>query len=262
FKMARRRNKTTVLMGCGLGPLNTQKYQLCAKELIELSDKVIWRDEASAQMCNTMVERSDIYVLDDPAIISAQQYLKEKVKQKENYVAINFREFPNEYGQNKSLTIEEIRILLRKIAENHEVRLIPMHTFFIGGDDRDFFAEICDESIHEKVVVQYKPQNLHELYETYLNAQACIGMRYHSVVLQTILNGNNYIIDYTNPQNGKISGFLQYHMLEEKYEKKYFNLQNTQKWDLEECLAQLERGDCVEFPQIDSMERYCEIIKM
>lgn len=33
-------------------------------------------------------------------------------------------------------------------------------------------------------------------------------MRYHSVFFQTILNGNNFILDYTDPSTGKIIGFI------------------------------------------------------
>ena len=33
-------------------------------------------------------------------------------------------------------------------------------------------------------------------------------MRFHSVVFQTILNGKNFVLDYTEPRKGKIIGFV------------------------------------------------------
>ena len=58
------------------------------------------------------------------------------------------------------------------------------------------------------IKVQQIPLNLKTTYDVIAKAQGCVGMRYHSIVFQTYLNGNNYIIDYTNPENGKIPAFL------------------------------------------------------
>lgn len=261
FKMAKRAGKQTVLMGCGLGPLHTPEYYQLAAKLICLSDKVIWRDELSADFCREISGRSDIYVMDDPAIISAQKYKVNKVQDKRTEVAINFRAFPQEYGNNKGLTMDKIRELLITLSELYEVHLIPMHTFFIGGDDRHFFAEICNEELRKKISVQYIPQNLYQLYETYMNATACIGMRYHSVVLQTILNGNNYILDYTNPKVGKIRGFLQHKNLEEFYADRYFNMQCEEEFDVAKCVTQISQNKNYEYDIADcSLKKYCEIL--
>lgn len=262
FKMAKKAGKMTVLMGCGLGPLHTEEYYQLASKLIHLSDKVIWRDALSAEMCEEISGRSDIYIMDDPAIISAQQYKATAQRDKRNEVAVNFRTFPLEYGNNKGMTMNKVRELLLCLAEQYDVRLIPMHTFFVGGDDRAFFAEICNKELREKIAVQYVPQNLHQLYETYFNATACIGMRYHSVVLQTILNGNNYILDYTDPKIGKIKGFLKYKNLEECYADRYFNMQCEDGFDIAKCIAQISQNKNFEYDIVDcSLEKYCEILR-
>lgn len=261
FKMARRAGKMTVLMGCGLGPLHMPEYYQLATNLIYLSDKVIWRDNLSAELCKEISGRSDIYVMDDPAIISAQQYKATMQKNKRDEVAINFRAFPREYGNNKGMTMDNIRELLLSLSKQFVVRLIPMHTFFIGGDDRAFFAEICNQELRGKVSVQYVPQNLYQLYETYFNANACIGMRYHSVVLQTILNGNNYILDYTNPKIGKIKGFLQYKQLEAFYSERYFNMQSGNRFDVAKCIDQISQNKNYEYDISEcSLEKYCKVL--
>ena len=51
-------------------------------------------------------------------------------------------------------------------------------------------------------------------------------MRYHSVVFQTILSGNNYVLDYTEPNKGKIFGFLKEIDEMNFYEKRYISLQD------------------------------------
>ena len=44
--------------------------------------------------------------------------------------------------------------------------------------------------------------------ETYSDAYFNIGMRFHSVVLQTISREKNYVLDSTEPKKGKTYGFL------------------------------------------------------
>ena len=77
--------------------------------------------------------------------------------------------------------------------------------------------------------------NLHELYQIYANATSCIGMRYHSVVMQTILNGNNYIVEYTNHIDGKIAGFLDFIGEKEYYKERNWNIRDNlqvEKFDI------------------------------
>ena len=51
-------------------------------------------------------------------------------------------------------------------------------------------------------------------------------MRYHSVILQTLGNGRNYILDYTEPNKGKIQGFIKDIDKIDFYKERYINLQN------------------------------------
>ena len=79
-----------------------------------------------------------------------------------------------------------------------------MHTYFFGGDDREClnkYKRMLSNSA--KVHVHNVPLSLVETMRQYRHSMACFGMRFHSVLLQTILNGNNYILDYTDPEKGK-----------------------------------------------------------
>lgn len=58
----------------------------------------------------------------------------------------------------------------------------------------------------------------------FANAKVCIGMRFHSVVLQTVLNGKIYIVDYTDPEKGKIIGMLKQINAVNQYRERYESL--------------------------------------
>ena len=53
-------------------------------------------------------------------------------------------------------------------------------------------------------------------------------MRFHSVVFQCLLSGKNAILDYTDPEYGKISGFLKEIDPDNYYNIRYYNLQGEE----------------------------------
>ena len=53
-------------------------------------------------------------------------------------------------------------------------------------------------------------------------------MRFHSVLIQTIVSGNNFILDYTEPRKGKISGFLEDVDQNNFYKSRYISLQDDE----------------------------------
>ncbi len=69
-------------------------------------------------------------------------------------------------------------------------------------------CEIADKMKAETKKVIHKPLSLEEVYELIYNAKLCVGMRYHSVLFQSYINGNNYIVDYTDTKSGKTIGFI------------------------------------------------------
>jgi polysaccharide pyruvyl transferase WcaK-like protein len=101
-----------------------------------------------------------------------------------------------------------------------------MHNFFIGGDDRIILNDIARQIDTERVSVIHTPLSLQETMSEYYNAAYCVGMRFHSILLQTVLNGKNFIVDYTNPQNGKIKGMMEKINMREAYKSRYYSLHN------------------------------------
>ena len=77
----------------------------------------------------------------------------------------------------------------------------------------------------EDVVVQNTPLSLEGTLQILAESSECVGMRFHSIVLQTILNGNNIVLNYTHPDKGKIVGFLKQIGAYESYQESFINLQ-------------------------------------
>jgi polysaccharide pyruvyl transferase WcaK-like protein len=170
------------------------------------------------------------------------------------------REFPAEYSQESQKGIhEKLANLLRDLAEDNKVQLIPMHYFHIGGDDRKFLNSLRFDLELENIEVQNEPLSLYQTFLRFEQAQACVGMRFHSVVFQTALNGKNLVLDYTEPGKGKITGFLRDWNLEETFKKRYVNLQswNSEKLDLKSVEQVVLPGD--ELSQ--RLARYEELLK-
>jgi len=112
--------------------------------------------------------------------------------------------------------------------------MIPMHYFYVGNDDRYFLSKIkFNVNNKENCIVQNKPLSLSETMLSFYKAELSIGMRFHSVVLQTILNGNNIILDYTEPNKGKIYGFLKDIDEISFYRDRYWVLQNIKTLNFE-----------------------------
>lgn len=218
FCYAKRKKKKTILMGCGYGPINTKEFEDCFRRIIDNTDLAIFRDEFSKEnaiKCNP--NRTDIINLPDPAIFSVINYKNRSCEEKNDTIVVNFREYPNVYGEDGVHYFKDILNELERL--DRKIQLVPMHTFFWGGDDRYFFSKLMYENKLNNVEILCNPLSLQEVYKLYENAYGCVGMRYHSIVFQTILNGNNLLIDYSGKQ-GKIQGFLDMYDKSEFYNKR------------------------------------------
>jgi polysaccharide pyruvyl transferase WcaK-like protein len=169
----------------------------------------------------------------DPAFFCAEFFLRNtSILKNKNAISINFREFPLDYTkQNSSLLGSKINDALKRflteicrIYNDKIITLIPMHYFYIGNDDRLFLNKIAMQIGVKNLRVQNVPLSLEETMETFANSYLCVGMRFHSILLQTLLNGNNYIFDYTEPGTGKINGFLNDLDKDDFYINRYISL--------------------------------------
>lgn len=236
FKKAKKLNKKTVILGCGIGPIFTKQYKKSLLNIIAFSDVVILRDESSrnnlleiSKEFNKKLDETSISVNFDPAVIAALEFNKYYSTEVNDYIAVNLRSFPGEYAiTNNSSSINNVLQQFIESLSNQfdkKIKMIPMHYFHIGDDDREFLNSIKFSIKNKNIIVQNEPLSLVETMKIYKNASFCVGMRFHSVVLQTIVNGNNYVLDYTEPGKGKIHGFLSDVDKVGFYKDRYFGLQ-------------------------------------
>ncbi|NPV38358.1 hypothetical protein BREVNS_0806 [Brevinematales bacterium NS] len=237
FKKARKLAKKTALLGCGVGPLFKKKYWKSVLEIVEHSDLVILRDSLSKERLKYFCKEEGkffdyafIKTSYDPAVESVLEFGKRNIPVPQEYVAINLRKFPSEYIQGKDCNDidRNLKNFVKDVAlkySQREIRLIPMHYFHIGNDDRFFLNDIAMDLNLPNIYVQNSNLTLKQTIETYQNAYFNIGMRFHAVVMQTMVSGKNYILDYTEPQKGKIIGFLSDIDKNGFYKERYISLQ-------------------------------------
>ena len=272
FKKARKLGVKTALLGCGVGPLFHKKYRKSVLNISLTSDIVILRDTKSKDNLEDIYKEFnksfDVNLVNtsyDPAVECTLEYNKLNTKENQEYIAVNLREFPLEYNkQSDSANInEELKKFIKELAlkySDKEIRLIPMHYFYIGGDDRVFLNSIALDLKLENIKVQNPNLTLKETIEIYQNAYFNVGMRFHSVVLQTIASGKNYVIDYTEPKKGKIFGFLSDIDKDEFYTKRSISLQeDTITVDIIEEID--KKFDIDDFVVIDRLKIYIEELK-
>lgn len=237
FKKAKKTGKKTALLGCGVGPLFQKKYQRSVLRISRHSDIVILRDTVSKTTLESIYAKfgqvfnaEKVDTSYDPAAEAALLFKRFYEIKEEAFVAVNLREFPLSYSENRegghiNDALEDFTKETALKYCNRPIRLIPMHYFHVGGDDRVYLNSIAQKLKLPNVEVQNSNLSLQETMRVYASAYFNIGMRFHSVVLQTILSGKNYVLDYTEPKKGKIYGFLQDIDPNGFYEDRYIALQ-------------------------------------
>lgn len=265
FKIAEKYKVKTMVCGCGIDVLTEPGIINSLANILDRTDLIVLRNEKSKQKMQDLFSlNKEIYVLNDPAVLSINNYLRlNKDCKKNNSMSINLREYTiEEYVKPVFYGISDYAGFINTLSEKFDtVNLIPMHTFFIGGDDRQYLIDLANNCKNVRVI--QKPQSLYELYNMYQTAAGCVGMRYHSVVMQTILNGNNIIFDYTDEKTGKIADFLRNNQIENFYSDRICHLQNSQKLELNSFVDRLIKADETVLPKEidDNKKQYVELIK-
>lgn len=234
FKYARKKGKKTMIFGCGVGPMHKKRFVRSLKRILNHSDEIILRDSLSLDYLKSLYGNIpwDVQIGIDPAVQAALDFLAHYRQPEEvaPYIAVNFRKFPILYGNedlNKKID-NTLKDILVKIDEQFEmpIELIPMHYFHVGDDDREILTVFKFKCDSKKIEVQNVPLSLEETFIKFHNAQFCLGMRFHSVLFQTLVNRKNYVLDYTEKSVGKISGFIKMVNGESFYSDRYILLQD------------------------------------
>ncbi len=251
FIYAKKHNIKTIAFGCGWGPLKLPEYIKVSKEIIELSDLAFFRDTISVDeylKCGSKNNSPVPLGLIDPAFFAAQFYRENaSVSTSGDFIAVNFREsFVTQNRTNNNFSYQDCIDIINGFLNTYPslpIRLIPMHTFHIGGDDRIVSNKLAQIINDKRVRVQNEPLSLEETMATYYNAYACCGMRFHAVLLQSVLNGKNYILDYTEAQKGKIIGLLRQLGLTEEFNGRYVSCENIYSLNIEKDVKKIQISD-------------------
>lgn len=233
IRYAKSKGVKTALLGCGWGPLNNEEYASLTAHMINHSDLSIFRDSKSKSIAQEKTSQLLISVV-DPAVFAAlhfMEYYAPKEKS-DNYTCANFRELyvtPN--GEHNTFSMDYCIQTLMDLLDNTEgqLLLVPMHTYHIGGDDRAILNKLFQVLNNDRLVVINKPISLLETMKIYNGASLCVGMRFHSILLQTLLNGRNYVLDYTDPVKGKIVNLLKQFGVEDLYNERYSSWSNPRR---------------------------------
>lgn len=220
--------------GCGIGPLSSPLYTQVVKQMLRLSHHATLRDENSAHRCRTEFSISNVVVTPDPAVeyveaIKAQPHLLsiDPPLGKTRNVACFLRKWGREYAgeldepdyiaTKNAFETEVVKLILyiAKYQSVENIHLLPMHTFYLGGDDRIFnrhlAKDITNHSELESQATDVKfargPISPLEILQSMHHAQFNICMRFHSVLFAETLGVPYLAIDYTG--GGKIKAFLE-----------------------------------------------------
>lgn len=221
FKIGKKYNKQNIIYGCGLGPLNDEKYLNTTKEILKLATEIKLRDKKSIEIANFWnVANTEIQYSGDPSKVFLKGFISSN-KQNSKVLRCYLREWTYEYSRD--LTFEEflhtkekfeksLSILIKRKAEELNVEEIVfehMHNFVIGNDDRDFsryFIETFFANSAIKVSYNKYLSTVDTIVKSMQNSSHNICMRFHSVVFAHTLKTSFSAIDYT--KGGKIKNYL------------------------------------------------------
>jgi polysaccharide pyruvyl transferase WcaK-like protein len=131
------------------------------------------------------------------------------------------RDWPYEYRAGLSAEVfqarktqfeNELGKWLRHLCEVHNLRprLLAMHHYVVGDDDRIFNRKFASEHLQGlDPLVEIRPSSPQELLHSMQTAAYCLTMRFHSTLFANTLGVPFTAIDYT--QGGKIFHYLTDH---------------------------------------------------
>lgn len=231
FRIGKLYKRTTIVYGCGLGPLTEDRYKNAVKEILNLSSDILLRDNKSIELARAWINKDiNISHLGDPAKIYLNKYKNTSIEVKSDRKVIRcfLREWTYEYSKDigwkefldlKKKFEEALAAYILKKAEELkviEVVFEHMNNFVIGNDDRDFSRYFIDTYMQgASVKVNYNKylSTVDSIVCAMKNSEYNICMRFHSVLFAHSLNTPFTAIDYT--KGGKIFNYLKDNQAEE-----------------------------------------------
>lgn len=222
FYNARSVGASTVIAGCGLGPLDSEDFVVEIEEIFQLATSTVLRDESSKQLAKSKFGHNANIdaVICDPAFIwlrEQREKLGVKSESRSNRVILALRDWPiSEYGLSLELAdaqnakshfenqiVEFVKVYLRECGPD-SVLPFCMHKFALGGDDRFFYKRLLREFPQVLSHLEIKHKSPAEDLLGFYSAKSALTMRFHSLVFAIGTSTPFRAIDYT--LGGKIAG--------------------------------------------------------
>ncbi|WP_298494567.1 polysaccharide pyruvyl transferase family protein [uncultured Algibacter sp.] len=221
FSIAKKNNKKRTIYGCGLGPINQDRYKIAIKKILELASVIKLRDIKSQEYALKHFNINNTEMIGDPAKTYIKELAKNKVPNKQRVMSLFLRDWEYLYAKGSmsenEFTVVKINfekalaVLIKKKAEEYKIEKIVfnhMHNFVLGGDDRDFSRRFIKTYFINDSRVSYnkKLSTIESVVESMQQSELNICMRFHSVLFAETLNTNFVAIDYT--MGGKIASYI------------------------------------------------------
>ena len=223
FVEANRQRKARIIFGCGIGPLHSNRLRQMVGAICQMTTAGFLRDEESYNYAIKFGASAPLGCACDPALAYIKRWADNSRRiQNRNgtsHIVGLVRANTNEYVVD--LTEAELKELNNKVARkisdilepicriNHaKIDMLPMHTIWMGGDDRIFNRQIAgffrdSGNIH----VERRYLRLEELLQSLYSADIAIAMRYHGHLFCMALGIPFLSIDYTG-KPGKVHSLI------------------------------------------------------
>jgi polysaccharide pyruvyl transferase WcaK-like protein/MoaA/NifB/PqqE/SkfB family radical SAM enzyme len=224
FIRANRLGKARIIFGCGVGPLHSERLRQITAGILRLATAGFVRDVESLELASQLTGHTELAVACDPALgflqrWQADQFNAAPTESRPLTIAGLLRANTGEYvsgltaselDRRNAGTAKFFGDLLGSVARTREanVHLLPMHTHWRGGDDRQFNREVAAAAGSARgVTLERAYLTLPTLLEAIHKADAAVAMRYHGHLFCLALGVPFLSIDYTGPNN-KVAALL------------------------------------------------------
>jgi polysaccharide pyruvyl transferase WcaK-like protein/MoaA/NifB/PqqE/SkfB family radical SAM enzyme len=228
-EMAKRRDKNVMVLGCGMGPMRRMIFKESLKAILKRSNLIIMRDTASVKQIKQLIKRGPLTIsICDPALFAFDVFEETKeacinipdMNCDHITIGVCLREWTYEYASNlnKSNFVNarekyflELKAFLEDQALKNRLNFIPMNTFAVGYDDREFIHQLFSASDVIKNSANVSAftcsASFRAVVGEFRKCALILAMRYHSVVFAVALGIPFIAIDYKSG-GGKVSYFL------------------------------------------------------
>jgi len=219
FMEANRQHKARILFGCGVGPLHSERLHQMVSTICYLTTAGFVRDEESRQYAIKLGATVPLGRACDPALAYIRRWAGGQAEATSpagqpcliSLVRANTSEYTPEMtdAERESHNKRSAQRIAQALNEVHiangaKINLLPMHSIWMGGDDRIFNRQISVAlGSPETFYVERRYLPLSELLNAIRAGDVAMVMRYHGHLFCMALGIPFLSVDYTGYQ-GKV----------------------------------------------------------